>query len=324
MDVVVVGAGLSGLTAARALLRAGHTVQVVDEGRGVGGRLATRRIGDATFDHGAQFFTVRGEAFRETVDAALAANVAAVWCYGFTEDDGYPRYFCPGGMTSLAKWLAAEVVALGGAIHTERRVAAVTAVGSSWQLRAEEGPSADADAVILTPPVPQALELLREGGIDIAEPTCASLEAIAYKPTLAVLATLDGPSAIPSPGGVQLTEDDLFTFVSDNEQKGVSATPAVTLHVNGTVSAHRWDEDRAVVLSDLLESARPWFGDANVVEAQLMAWKYAGPFTPYPDACAVVAATPGPLVLAGDAFAGPKVEGAFNSGLAAAEAIARH
>ena len=324
MDVVVVGAGLSGLTAARALLHDGHTVQVLDKGRGVGGRLATRRIGDATIDHGAQFFTVRGVAFRETVDAALDATVAAVWCHGFSADDGYPRYFCPGGMTSLAKWLAAEVVALGGAIHTETRIAAVGAAESSWQLTVDEGPSVDADAVILTPPVPQTLELLREGGIDIAEPMRASLETIAYKPTLAVLATLDGPSAIPPPGGVQLTEDDLFTFITDNEQKGVSATPAVTLHVNGTVSAQRWDEDRTVVLADLLESARPWFGDASVVEAQLMAWKYAGPFTPYPDACAVVAATPGPLVLAGDAFAGPKVEGAFNSGLAAAEAIARH
>ena len=227
-------------------------------------------------------------------------------------------------MTSLAKWLASEVIALGGAIHTERRVAAVTAVGSSWQLAAAEGPSAGAGAVILTPPVPQALELLREGGIDIAEPMRASLEAIAYKPTLALLATLDAPSAIPSPGGVQLTEDDLFTFISDNVQKGVSATPAVTLHVNGTVSAQRWDEDRAVVLSDLLESARPWFGNANVVEAELMSWKYAGPFTPYPDACAVVADSPGPLVFAGDAFAGPKVEGAFNSGLAAAGVIPRH
>ncbi|MSO32728.1 MAG: FAD-dependent oxidoreductase, partial [Ilumatobacteraceae bacterium] len=59
--VVVVGAGIAGLTAARALSHAGHSVIVLDKGRSVGGRMATRRIGDATVDHGAQFFTVRSD-----------------------------------------------------------------------------------------------------------------------------------------------------------------------------------------------------------------------------------------------------------------------
>ena len=49
MKITVVGAGLSGLIAARDLASRGHTVVVVDKGRGVGGRLATRRIGDAVF-----------------------------------------------------------------------------------------------------------------------------------------------------------------------------------------------------------------------------------------------------------------------------------
>lgn len=59
MRIVIVGAGLSGLVAARSLAASGHDVSVLDKGRGVGGRLATRRIGDAVLDHGAQFFTVR-------------------------------------------------------------------------------------------------------------------------------------------------------------------------------------------------------------------------------------------------------------------------
>ena len=54
--MAVVGAGVTGLTAARHLAPS-FDVVVVDKGRGVGGRLATRRIGDATFDHGAQFIT---------------------------------------------------------------------------------------------------------------------------------------------------------------------------------------------------------------------------------------------------------------------------
>ncbi len=61
-----------GLVAARRLsdarLGGGADVVIVDKGRSVGGRLATRRIGSATVDHGAQFFTVRTPAFQHQVD----------------------------------------------------------------------------------------------------------------------------------------------------------------------------------------------------------------------------------------------------------------
>ena len=68
MRVIVVGAGLSGLMAAQEIHNAGHEVIVFDKGRGVGGRLATRRIDAATLDHGAQFFTVRTNEFAAHVD----------------------------------------------------------------------------------------------------------------------------------------------------------------------------------------------------------------------------------------------------------------
>jgi len=103
MKITVVGAGLSGLIAARDLASRGHTVVVVDKGRGVGGRLATRRIGDAVFDHGAQFFTVRDARFQAIVDEWLDGGVVRVWCHGFgTEQDGFPRYVGTAGMTSIA------------------------------------------------------------------------------------------------------------------------------------------------------------------------------------------------------------------------------
>ena len=67
MRVAIVGAGLAGLMAGRTLAEAGHEVVLLDKGRSPGGRLATRRIGAATLDHGAQFFTVRSEAFAARV-----------------------------------------------------------------------------------------------------------------------------------------------------------------------------------------------------------------------------------------------------------------
>ena len=72
-DVLIIGAGLAGLSAANKLKEAGRDVLVIDKGRGIGGRLAGRRIGEATFDHGAQFFTAREATFKATVEHWIKA-----------------------------------------------------------------------------------------------------------------------------------------------------------------------------------------------------------------------------------------------------------
>jgi renalase len=320
-ETIVIGAGLAGLTAALGLSRAGRSVMVLDKGRGVGGRLATRRIGDATLDHGAQFFTVRGDAFREVITAAQSDGVVDIWCHGFDGDDGYPRFYCPAGMTALAKWMADKIRDTGGTITTDERASAIEPTDTGWRVSLEAGTSIAASNLIATPPVPQTLELLRAGEVVLDASVTNALEAIAYKPTLALLITLDGPSAVLPPGGIQNTEDDLFTFIADNYHKGVSATSALTFHVNGSVSTDHWDDNPAILIAKLLAEAAPWIGDAPIVDVELKKWKYAGPYTPHPERCVVARTEPGHLVLAGDAFGGPKVEGAFNSGQAAAAAI---
>ncbi len=109
---VVVGAGISGLVAARELSAAGWQVVVLEEASGVGGRMATCRIGKGTFDHGAQFFTVRSERFERLVAGWLEANVVEEWTRGFADAegkhnyDGHPRYRGSEGMISIPRYLA--------------------------------------------------------------------------------------------------------------------------------------------------------------------------------------------------------------------------
>ena len=319
-DVAIIGAGMAGLSAARTLRSAGQRVVVVDKGRGVGGRLATRRIGNARLDHGAQFFTVRGDEFRAVIDEAIAAGVVHAWCHGFAGDDGYPRYACKGGMTALAKWMAADLIESGD-LMTSTRIERLDHDGATWQLRDEANIAANSTAAIITAPVPQTLDLFVASHIHPDQAIADDLQSIHYKPVLGLLVTLDDAPTIPSPGAVQATEDDHFTFVADNVAKGVSTTPAVTFHANGAVSAARWDDPEADVIRDFLAVAQPWIGDAVVQEVELKRWRYAGPIAPYPQRFLTAVTAPGPIVLGGDAFGGPKVEGAFNSGIACAQAV---
>jgi predicted NAD/FAD-dependent oxidoreductase len=309
MRVVVVGAGIAGLVAARELAAHDATVRIVDKGRSVGGRLATRRIGDARLDHGAQFFTVRTPAFRARVDDWLDRGVVRVWNHGFDADDGHPRYVGSAGMNSIAKDLA---VGLDVETATMAFTVRPGSGGHRWEVAIDDGTARPADAVVLTSPIPQSLALLVDAGVDFD----GSPMRTEYDRTIGLLATLDGPAALPASGGVQ-DGDAVFSFIGDNASKGISATPAVTFHANPAWSEAHWDDDD--LLDQLSAAARPWLGTASIVEAQVKKWRLAAPRTIWPDPCWTTG--DGSIVLAGDAFAGPKVEGAHNSGLAAAHAL---
>ncbi|MFM8703967.1 MAG: FAD-dependent oxidoreductase, partial [Planctomycetia bacterium] len=120
VDVAIVGAGIAGLVAARELSLAGCSVVVLEKSRGVGGRMATRRIGQAVCDHGAQFFTVRGRAFGGIVAEAHDAGAVGQWCDGVSRatangsgmlppGDGHPRWRGTAGMTDLPKHMSSAL-----------------------------------------------------------------------------------------------------------------------------------------------------------------------------------------------------------------------
>lgn len=319
MRVVVIGAGLSGLVAAHDLSAAGVSVVVIERGRSVGGRMATRRIGDATLDHGAQFFTVRTPAFSRRVDDWSGRGLVRLWSHGFGLDDGYPRFIATKGMNSLAKDLArnltVECSTMAFAVRTNDGPKSETD-GHSWEVLIDDGTTRPADAVVITTPLPQAFGLLADSPVQLDE----SLFRTEYDRTIALLAVLDQPGNVPDPGGVQ-NPNRTFSFVSDNSAKGVSETPALTFHASPEWSEEHWDDNQDSLLDSLQQAAAPWLGNAKVIERQLKKWRFATPRTIWPDP---YWATPdNKIVLAGDAFSGPRIEGAHNSGMAAANALTR-
>lgn len=302
VDVIVVGAGIAGLGAARRLSSAGLRVRVLDKARGVGGRMASRRVGDARFDHGAQFFTTRSEAFTSLIAEAVDAGVVTEWTKGFdAEPDGFPRWRGTGAMTDLCRWMASDQDVDLSATVTDLTVH-------------------PARAHLLTAPVPQSLAILSFSRLLPPPSMTHALTAVAYRPTIAVMATFSGETNLAEHGGCQLADDPAVTFISDNHAKGVSAVPALTLHLSESWSHELWDAADVEIVERVWAAASAHLGSALPIEAHVQRWRYAGPTQMWPDPFVLWGDDP-IVALAGEAFAGPKVEGAYLSGLAAGEAL---
>jgi hypothetical protein len=313
-DILIIGAGMTGLTAASELQDAGHDVLVMDKRRGVGGRMATRRIGTATFDHGAQLITARDPRFAAAVDHWLKEGVVEAWYRSSRSgSQGLPRWRGRPAMTAVAKHLARNLDLL-----LSKRLVSLRSDQAGWIARMDHGEALFAKAVLLTPPVPQSLALLKAGEIELSPAIKAHLKSIKYERCLAVLAVLEDPSRIPQPGRLALTEGPI-AWIADNQMKGISTTPAITIHATAAFSLEHWESSRQESGRVLLQAAASWLG-ADVAKFEVHGWRYSKPVHIEAHRCLVINPSP-PMVLAGDAFAGQRVEGAALSGWAAADAL---
>ena len=321
-DCLIVGAGIAGLVAARSLQNRGLRVLVLDKGRGVGGRLATRSFEGGRFDYGAQFFTVRNPAFRSLVEEWLGAGIVAPWAEGFHlpdgkfKDTGEVHYRGVGGMRTIATHLARNLD-----VRSQVQVKTVSIDKTIWKVSDTNGNVFAGKCLILTPPVPQSLALLEVGNVPLEKSVRAELSRFAYNPCIAVMAVLEGPSRIPAPGGMWFSGEPI-AWLADNTLKGTclgaNGGCSITLHADAEFSRGHWTH-ATQASAFLLQKASPWLG-ARVKEFQTHQWRYSQPTYIHHDPVLFVR-SPAPLAFAGDAFGGPRVEGAALSGLAAATCL---
>jgi renalase len=318
---LIVGAGVSGLLAANALQGEGWDVTVLDKARGVGGRMATRHVGGGTFDHGAQFFTVRGDRFSDLVEGWLDAGAAAEWSRGFADadgrlnEDGHPRYRGTRGMTSIPQYLARDLD-----VRTGEKAVRVDTRAGGWEVACESGLRLEASALLLAMPVPQALGLATSGDYRLPAGARQELEAVSYGPCLALMVLLEGPADVPGPGGMQIKGEPL-DWIGDNQRKGISDLPAITIHAGPEWSSAHFEDDEADVQRYLLSFVADRLGtdlSTRVIDTSLARWRYSWVTNAHPETFLVASEDPA-LLFCGDAFGQPKVEGAALSGLAAAD-----
>lgn len=306
--IAIVGAGLAGLSCARALVTAGFAPVLLDKGRGVGGRLATRRAeGGLQFDHGAPKLNARDRDFAVVLDEAEAAGVLARWQPDPGASDAGPGLVGLPGMSRFARHLAR-----GLEVRTGVTVTGVVREGAGWRILT--GDRAEVfDRVILTLPAPQVLRLL-----DAASPLSADLSSVTMAPCLTLMAAFPGQGpAVDQDRAPHDGDLDLVTLEASKPGRDTGLHTWVA-HAGVDFSQHYLERDLPGIADRMLPLLCQRIGrqPEAAVHAVAHRWRYATvdralgrPFLADPS---------GTLHVGGDWCLGKAAEDAWQSGRAIA------
>lgn len=305
--IAVVGAGISGLTAARKLSKAGAAVTVFEKSRGVGGRLATRRVDDAGIDHGAQYVTAREPAFKAFAARAKAEGSLAAWSP--RGKDGDEEWLV--GMPRMSSFVAALVDAFD--VEMEKTVAEIRDDGATFTLVLGDGATLSGfHRVLVAIPGPQAFRLLEPFGAPFDR-----IPEVKFGPCWTLLAGFDRPV---DPGFDVGRNIGALAWVAASVSKPGRSGNYWVAQANPEWSAAHIDETAADIEPRLVAMLAEAIGP--LPEPLYLAshrWRFA--LVEKPLGTAFLMSADGRLGACGDWMIAPRVESAWASGGGLADAV---
>jgi renalase len=305
--IAIIGAGLTGIAAARHLRALGLAPTLYEKSRGYGGRCATKRWQDCRIDHGAQYFTLRDPAFSEAVQAHCGDQVltltAPILDASSAPLPSADRYYHRHGNSRLVRDLAADLD-----VRLETPVSPLHQHGDRWSLNEETY-----DHVLSTAPLPQTLQLFHQ-----------PLTVDPFIPCLALLLRYagDAPGLTAQRYAVSAPDAPVLAWSAcENHKQGriPAGSTCLVAHASEAFS-RRHLEDPPEVWAPLLQAEveRLW----ELTSCPLLAqhphrWRYARVASAIP-----CPALPPGLHHASDALIKSRVESAWLAGHAAAAALA--
>ena len=343
----ILGAGMAGVAAARTLVQAGHRVSVFEQAAQVGGRMATRETPWGSFDHGAQYFTVRDPRFAlalEQVPGTSAcvrpwsANAVRVLDpLGHVVEAALPtresHFVGTPGMQSLVAHWAAPLQA-AGCLHLNARVERLSRDRlnpARWQLQVQGEEVAVAsgfDAVLMALPHAQTLQLLRQSG---AEPPAAELMAALQGVEVAPCWTLmlafpqaNQPSLTylgPQWNVARSTHHRIAWLARESSKPRRSPIERWTVQASPEWSLEHLQDDPARIEAKLLKAFAELTGIRSL-PAKVLMHRWGQAKTLRPLGLSHLYRPSAGLGTCGDWHLGHRVEDAFVSGLSLALAVA--
>lgn len=316
--IAIIGAGLSGLTLANRL-RAHAQVTIFEKSRGLGGRMSTRRASDYAFDHGAQYFTAKGAAFRAFLNPWIETGDVALWDDAIaTFGDGndmppaqtFPRYVAQPAMNSLCKVLAAGID-----VQNAVEISAIRSPEGRWDLQTKaDDLHRGFDWVLSTAPAPQTRRLM--------PPDFSGTSALGETRMSGCYSLMLGYSGIKKPEwtAARVSSHPLAWMAVNAQKPGRSGGLSIICQTSNLWAEANLERDQEEVRQELLEDFRSLTGiGAAPAYISLHRWRFANVEKTRINGCLFDPAQK--LGAAGDWCAGGRVEAAFDSASALAQKV---
>ncbi len=318
-SVVIVGAGLAGLTAGRDLSEAGHDILILEKARGPGGRTCTRRgNSNARLDHGCQFISSASRQPGSDVAAWRRSKLMVPW--NAKQSPGSPTPEFAGdhwavGTPTMS--VVAKQLARGLNLLTQWQVDSIERSGTGWCLTEKDGlRSYESDLVILAAPAPQVLSLLGENTFCERE----RLHHASYHPVWSLL--LEGPDIPALPFDFYGSQTEPIQWLIAQHARPDRAPDRAWVGLASYAwSLEHLEESHAVVVDELLASANRLAGVKLSGTGKVHRWRYG--VVSNPVGIPVLVDTDQQLLACGDWCLGQTVEHAVQSGHEAARAAMR-
>ena len=341
--VAVIGAGIAGIACARTLMQAGHEVTVFEKERAAGGRMGSCQTEFGSFDHGAQYFTVRDARFQKALAGAQgmvrpwSANTVRILDeHGRVVASALPpreSHWVPApGMDALARQWVRPIADAGRLLLQTQavRLEADKLSPAHWQLQTEGAGAGSRvysgyDTVILALPPAQANALLLSS--QLCKPLAATLAGVGVAPCWTLM--LAFPQAMqpglphlgPHWNAARSTHHRIAWLARESSKPGRGPIERWTVQASPDWSGRHIADDEARVKDKLLKAFTEVTGiRAEPPYAMVHLWRHAQTTEPLGTSHLFDEKTG--VGACGDWCLGHRVEDAFVSGLEMALSIA--
>lgn len=336
--IAIVGAGVAGITCARTLIQAGHSVTLFEKRGAAGGRMHSSKNQYGTFDTGVQYFTAIDKRFQTLVEYSLEVNpdVCKKWSAsnprllnstGRIDIDQMPspyiHWVSSPNMAALPQMWAKEIEDVRYNHRAIRVEKDLSDDKEQWYVVEQnrmhkEIRHGSFDTVVLAMPAPQALELLRD--VELPSAMMRQLKKVVFKPcwTLLLAYPQAGQSGLhalgPQWNAARSTHHRIGWLCRESSKPGRSTTERWTVQANLDWSNEHFIDDPLRVRDKLQKVFTEVTGIRTTpAYADVVRWRYAEADKPYGKSHMLD--TNLHLGICGDWCLGKRVEDAFVSGL---------